>query len=342
LEPEKNFHTQTQHTKIKTPLSFAKSRRLLIKLVLIILYGLFSSISCKNSIFTKSPKLNDGKNEKISPATDDMPILDDFSNLNIVLVLGGLDAKGFANIGILSGLEKHKILPSRIIATGMGGLTAAFYSEDTSSFSLEWKHFKLSDKIYFDFSLFQGKTGNIRPTALLNFIEENISAKRVEDLSLPITIVTTDIKTRKTHLIERGNLGKAIYSGIAIPGMFAPIEYRNNVLFTGYLTEGLPIAIAIKKNPDAIIAIDLESGNNNESIKTTNDISFEALKSTGEKLTSFHRNSANIFFIRPDLSSVKSMQFSDKKRIINIGLHTVDSIAIELKKYLSTIKRRKM
>jgi len=265
----------------------------------------------------------------------------DFTGIKITLVLAGLDARGFANIGILRGLEKHHIFPSKIVATGMGGLTAAFYCADSNSFSLEWKHFKLTKDIYFGHSLFAAKTGRIKPDNLIDFIEESIDVKRIEDLTLQLIIVTADLKTGRTIPVKSGTLSKAIYDGIAIPGLFEPIKYRSLVPVTGYLTEGVPIETALKEDTDVIIAVDLDHSTLKKAPDSIDKINIQAVKVAGKKHFSHYLEHKKVFTIRPGLSTIGPMQFEDKKAIMNIGLHAVDSISGKLKRFLSRIKRRK-
>ena len=306
---------------------------------LLLLTGIFVT-SCRHPGLkrpfppAKEP-LEEKKAEKYTPPEKD------FSELNIVLVLGGLDARGYANIGILRGLEKHHIFPSRIIATGMGALTAALYCAEKNSFALEWKHFKLSREIYFDFSLFSGKTGKINPQTMLSFIRENVGSERFRDLALPLTIITTDFRTGEPFVIEKGNLARAIYSALAIPGLFAPLPSRNKMLFTGYLLTGLPIKNALDSKADVVIAVDLEHQISREPLKNATDIQIRTVKITGRKATEKYFSHERVFILKPDLKSIIPMKFDDHRLIMNIGLHTVDKSALRLKQFLTNALRQR-
>lgn len=264
----------------------------------------------------------------------------DFSNMKIILVLAGLDARGFANIGALRALEKNHIFPSKIIATGMGALTASFYCVEKNSFSVEWKHFKLGKDIYFDFSLFGGKLGKISPKRLLKFSKENLGVNNFSDLQLPLTIVTSDLKSGEPYLISEGSLHEAIYAAISIPGIFAPIRFRNRLLMSGYLTSGLPIEIALGEEADAIIAIELEDQRAHGRLDTLTKLNLRTLKMAGFGSYEKFKKNKKVFVVKPNLSSFKSMQFDNKKIIMNVGFHAVNSVADELKAFLSEIRVR--
>jgi NTE family protein len=307
------------------------------KVTLFLFVLIISIASCKHAVKIKTsddvsskPKISDEDSSKV-----------DFSKLNITLVLAGLDAKGFANIGILRGLEKHHIFPSKIIATGMGSLTAALYCAEKNSFSLEWKHFKLTKKIYSDSSFFKANLGKVKPKTMLDFSKDNIPATRFSKLALPLTIVATDLKTGKPFQIERGYLPKAIYAGIAIPGIYEPIQYWGKQLVTGYLTSGLPIEIALSEEPDYVIAVDLENSDFRQNMTDSDDVILRATKIAGDRAYKMYKKNNNVFIIKPNLKSFSSKDFDNKRAIMNIGLHTVDNIVNELKKELAKVNRRK-
>ena len=53
------------------------------------------------------------------------------------LVLGGGAAKGYAHVGILKVLEKHKIIPDLIVGTSMGALVGGMYAIGKSTEYME-------------------------------------------------------------------------------------------------------------------------------------------------------------------------------------------------------------
>jgi len=79
------------------------------------------------------------------------------------------------------------------------------------------------------------------------------------DARIPLYIVATDLRNGEQVVLSRGGLVDAIRASIAIPLLFAPHPIEDRLLVDGYLSDPLPVGVAIKEGADVIVAMGFES-----------------------------------------------------------------------------------
>ncbi len=189
----------------------------------------------------------------------------ELSNIKIALVLGGGGSKGIAHIGAIEALREHNIPIDLIVGTSAGSAMGAFYADGQSIEEIKQKLMPASkwDVLDPSFSqamqMFSNPTGILRGKAIKKFIEQNINAKNIEDLKIPLIVVTADIDTGELYLIRTGLISAAVNASSAIPGIFSPVKLYNKTLVDGGIIEPVPVRVAKLYHPKMIIAIDITS-----------------------------------------------------------------------------------
>lgn len=205
------------------------------------------------------------------------------------LVLSGGGARGIAHIGVLQVLEEHQVPIAFIAGTSMGalvgGLYAAGYSPDeleTIVTEMDWPDVfedsppraelsfrRKQDDLNFLSSLRLGvKDGGIAiPRGVVQGQKLNLVLRRlllhvsqVEDfgaLRLPFAAVSTDIVTGEAVVHEGGDLASALRASMSIPGVFEPVEREGRLLVDGFVSNNIPIDIALGKDVDVVIAVNV-------------------------------------------------------------------------------------
>ena len=179
----------------------------------------------------------------------------------IGLVLGGGGARGLAHIGVLKVLEQHNIPIHVLAGTSMGGLVAAAFATGLNANELE-EHaihtcqtrqlIKLMDISPSRRGLLEG---NRVKSHLLNWLGDNLF---FENLRIPLSLTSVDLHTSQEHIFDHGQLLPAIFSTIAVPGVFAPVPFENKLLVDGGVLDNLPLLIARKMGADILIAVDVQ------------------------------------------------------------------------------------
>jgi NTE family protein len=77
--------------------------------------------------------------------------------------------------------------------------------------------------------------------------------------AIPLYVTATDLATGEQVTLSQGPLVDALRASIAIPYIFSPHRLAGRYLVDGYLSDPLPVGIAIREGADVIIAIGFES-----------------------------------------------------------------------------------
>jgi NTE family protein len=176
----------------------------------------------------------------------------------VVLALGGGFSRGFAHLGVIEVLEQEHIPITGIVGTSIGSLLGAAFADGIPIRELcdLGRRVQIRDFIRFRRS---------QPLAQANdrlgqFVRECFGSGRVEELSIPTAIVTTDIGTRGAYVFTKGPLDVAIRASCAFPGLFEPVEYEGRALADGCIVAPVPTAAAARMNAGCVLGVAVNSG----------------------------------------------------------------------------------
>jgi NTE family protein len=184
---------------------------------------------------------------------------------DIALVLGGGGTKGMAHLGVLEVLEENKIPIDIIIGTSSGSAVGALYAANPDAKALKKKLMKLSKKDFLDPSIFEGLEmvnalkGPIKGERYERFLDQHLSIKKIEELHIPLVIVTVDITSNQIYLINAGPIVPAVHASSAIPPIFSPVSLYGRTLVDGGVIAPVPVNVAKQYNPKLIIAVDISA-----------------------------------------------------------------------------------
>lgn len=209
------------------------------------------------------------------------------------LVLGGGGARGAAHIGVLKVIERERIPIDCITGTSMGGIVGALYASGYSAAEIEatlnaidWNRTlrdqparaltsmsRKRDETQYQLTgeLGMGRDGKLRmPTGAVQGQQLELLLRRLflpvsgvesfDNLPIPFRTIATDISTGDGVIFERGDLAMAARATMSVPGVFAPVEYRDHLLVDGGVVENVPISLARDMGATRMIAIDVGSG----------------------------------------------------------------------------------
>ena len=173
----------------------------------------------------------------------------------LALVLGGGAGKGFAHIGILKVLEDNGIRPNLIVGCSMGAIVGSLYSAGISADDLIKFAQEFSGKNITDMSLISIlKQGSVMSgKRLKKYLCDILQDIKHEDLLIPFTAVACELKTGKQYNLNTGYVWENVLASSAVPAVFPSIEIDGKELFDGGLVDNLPVDVAKKINPNAVI-----------------------------------------------------------------------------------------
>lgn len=214
----------------------------------------------------------------------------------IGVALSGGGAKGAAHIGVLKYMEEIGIPVDYIAGTSIGsiigGLYALGYTPDEMAYliaNMDWSFYMSNDvgrtyqssanrdqkkrylvAVPFGTGNFEKRSLDILSTLpsgvisganLINLFNRlSIGYNDSVDfnkLPIPFACVATDILTGDSVVLHGGNFAKAIRSSMAIPGVFAPVQWEGHLLADGGLVDNFPVDVCLRMGADIVVGVDL-------------------------------------------------------------------------------------
>jgi len=175
------------------------------------------------------------------------------------LVLGVGVGYGFCHVGVLKVIEEEKIPIDIIVGSSMGALIASLWATGKSSSEILEiaKDFKEPKHIWGLVDLTFPHLGFIKGNKLYKFLNRHLEGKTFYDTRLPLKIIASDVKRKEPRVLDKGLLVDAIMASCAMPGVFAPFKFKEELLFDGGVINPLPTEPLFKMGVKKIIAVNV-------------------------------------------------------------------------------------
>jgi NTE family protein len=184
---------------------------------------------------------------------------------SVGLALSGGGARGFAHTGVLEALEYANFPVDYVSGTSMGSLIGALYAsgqpvDEIWGFGRDAAKLKVS-RDFKSIKLFRLLISNqlITPTYITRFIDGRLGALTFEKLKKPFACTAMDLRTGEKIVFTDGPLAIAVRSSVNLPGIFAPVQYRQRYLVDGGVVDFIPIDAARSLGADWVLASVTES-----------------------------------------------------------------------------------
>ena len=183
------------------------------------------------------------------------------SRKTVGLVLGSGSSRGWAHIGVIEALEKEKIPIDYIAGCSIGSYVGAIYAsgglESLKAFVLRMD----GRKVFSYFDVVFPRSGVLNGTKRLKeLFSMHTDAGDFSDLKIPLMMVATDLATGKKVVLKSGSILNALRATMSVPGLFAPVKFKDRWLVDGGLVDPVPVGVARALEADVVIAVDLNSG----------------------------------------------------------------------------------
>ncbi len=176
------------------------------------------------------------------------------------LALGGGGARAFTHTGVLEALGYAGFPVDYVAGTSMGALVGAFYASgrplaEMWGFGREAVDMKVSR----DFKsirilplLIADKL--ITPKHITNFIDGKLGGLQFSGLKKPFACTAMDLRTGEKVIFTEGPLAIAVRASVNIPGIFAPVKYRQRYLVDGGVVDNIPVDAARSLGAEWVLA----------------------------------------------------------------------------------------
>jgi NTE family protein len=88
-----------------------------------------------------------------------------------------------------------------------------------------------------------------------DFISKEIGGLYYEDLPIPLACVSADIKTGEKVIFDSGPVALGVRASMNLPGIFAPVEYRQRFLVDGGVVDYMPVDLVKEMGADWVLAV---------------------------------------------------------------------------------------
>jgi NTE family protein len=192
----------------------------------------------------------------------------------LALALGGGGARSLAQAVVIDALDELGVRPVAIAGTSFGALIGAACAAGMTGKEIRRSVLKLAHNRSAIYSrLMSARAGRIAEllssplgNPLLidsekfcnHFLPADIPGD-FSDLSIPLTVMATDLHGRREVAFSTGALRPAVAASMAIPGLMTPVEIDGRVLVDGAAINPLPFD-CVADCADVIVAVDCSSG----------------------------------------------------------------------------------
>lgn len=250
------------------------------------------------------------------------------SRPKVGLALGSGGARGFAHLGAIKILQEAGIPIDLIAGSSMGSLVACFYGVGIDMDRLYKLSGAFKRKYYLDFTV--PKMGFISGNRLKEFIKVFTHGKNIEDLSIPVAVVATDLLTGEKVVFKKGPIASTVRASISIPGIFVPEKYDGRLLVDGGVADRVPVSVVKEMGADIVIAIDVSRVKKNAEITSIYDVIMQSIDIMQTEIVNIREVESDVM-IRPPVEDYSSRAFTNIDDIIAIGEE-------ETRKHISNIK----
>ncbi len=130
--------------------------------------------------------------------------------MTTAFVLSGGASLGAIHVGMVDALYAEGIRPDMVIGTSVGAVNGAWLAG-----------------------------------GLAHLLEQHMTFTRLEDSTIPFSVIVTDVSTGEEVRLDRGPAIEAILASAAIPGVFPPVEINGRTFIDGGIVDNTPISQAI-------------------------------------------------------------------------------------------------
>jgi predicted acylesterase/phospholipase RssA len=201
------------------------------------------------------------------------------------LVLSGGGSRGLAHAGVLMGMEELGFDPDIVVGTSMGAVVGALYAAGYEPeeirqrmSAIDWAGVFTSSPVVlgpdravrYPLVNFDLKVGELRfargliaqwrinrALAALLFDANARARGDFNRLARRYRAIAADLETGDAVVLAEGDLARAARASMAVPGIFAPVVWNDQVLVDGGIVNNLPIDVARQLGARQVIAVDV-------------------------------------------------------------------------------------
>jgi NTE family protein len=220
------------------------------------------------------------------------------AKMKIGLALGSGSSRGWSHIGIISELATLGIHPDIVCGTSVGAMVGAAYATGKLEKLRRWACSVTKFDVARFLDISTSFTGFVNTERFNQFLNENIAADEdlIEGLPKVYAAIATDLDTGREVWLQNGSVLQAVWSSMALPGLFPAIRHNNRWLVDGGLVNPVPVSVCRALGADLVIAVNL---NGDIVSKRVNKIAAKNGNPVSGKLSELVKEYTSLSFFEP-------------------------------------------
>jgi NTE family protein len=195
------------------------------------------------------------------------------SRRRVAVVIGSGSVKCAASLGLIKVLQRERIEIDMLVGCSAGCLYATLIASGrsvgeaaeltrrlwTSEITARRDRRSLLRALLPGVLGFDASFGLRDDTLVMQRLRSAFGAERIEDMKIPLHLAATDFANGEQATFSSGPVIDAIRASMALPFMFSPWRIGDRLYIDGYMSDPLPVGVAIKEGADIIVAMGFES-----------------------------------------------------------------------------------
>lgn len=184
--------------------------------------------------------------------------------MTTAFVLCGGGSLGAVEAGMLRALTEHGERADFVVGASAGAINGAYFAADptergVAKLELIWRGLKRQHVFPFSLRQLLGAMWRrdylVESDGLRRLLETHLPYRQLEQASIPVHIVATELITGDEVLLSSGPVVEAVLASTAIPGIFPTVTIEGRELVDGGVSNNAPISTAMKLGADRIIVL---------------------------------------------------------------------------------------
>ena len=252
----------------------------------------------------------------------------------VAFILSGGASLGAVQVGMLRALFERGIVPQLLVGTSVGAVNSAWIAGQPDGGGVDrlcdiW--LSLRRQHVFPFNPLTSAAGLLGRTnhfisngALRTLLEKHVPFERLEEASVPLHVVTTDLKSGTATIMSSGPAVPALLASCAIPGVFPPVTIGRREYIDGGIANHTPMTVALQLGATDIYVLPVGYPWLNREPTNALGMALHALARIVEQKLDFEverqRGLADIHVLPAvDISDISPADFGHTKQLIDWG-----------------------
>ncbi|HVF65307.1 MAG TPA: patatin-like phospholipase family protein [Casimicrobiaceae bacterium] len=192
---------------------------------------------------------------------------------SVAVVIGSGSVKCAAALGLVNALNRAGIGIDMLVGCSAGCLYATLIASGrttaeaadmtrmlwTSSIAEQHDRMAVLRAMFPKLLGFTPRFGLRSDRLIMERLHTAFGDARIEDMKIPLHLAATDFATGGQAVFSSGRALDAIRASIAVPFLFSPWPIGGKLYLDGYMSDPLPVGVAIREGAGVIVAMGFES-----------------------------------------------------------------------------------